>query len=78
MVGIRIAEPELDTREVKLLRVLTDRGAEYCGNPWRSRTWIIPAPSPRAAHQGRWCFGKTPMPTFVDATPVAKEKMIAA
>ena len=30
------------------------------------------------AHQGRWCFGKTPMQTFLDATPLAKEKMIAA
>jgi len=29
-------------------------------------------------HQGRWCFGKTPMQTFVDATPLAMEKMIAA
>ena len=29
-------------------------------------------------HQGRWCFGKTPMQTFLDAIPVAKEKMIAA
>jgi hypothetical protein len=28
-------------------------------------------------HQGRWCFGKTPMQTFLDAMPVAKEKMIA-
>ena len=30
------------------------------------------------SHQGRWCFGKTPMQTFLDATPLAKEKMIAA
>jgi hypothetical protein len=29
-------------------------------------------------HQGRWCFGKTPMQTFLDAIPVTKEKMIAA
>ena len=29
-------------------------------------------------HQGRWCFGKTPMQTFLDATPLAREKMIAA
>ena len=29
-------------------------------------------------HQGRWCFGKTPMQTFLDATPLAKEKLIAA
>ena len=24
-------------------------------------------------HQGRWCFGKTPMQTFLDALPLAKE-----
>ena len=29
-------------------------------------------------HQGRWCFGKTPMQTFLDAIPLAREKMIAA
>jgi hypothetical protein len=29
-------------------------------------------------HQGRWCFGKTPMQTFPDAVPLAKQKMIAA
>jgi hypothetical protein len=28
-------------------------------------------------HQGRWCFGKTPMPTFLDTLPV-KEKLMAA
>jgi hypothetical protein len=25
-----------------------------------------------------WCFGKTPMQTFLDAMPMTKEKMIAA
>ena len=29
-------------------------------------------------HQGRWCFGKRPMQTFLDARPIAEEKMIAA
>ena len=29
-------------------------------------------------HQGRWCFGKTPMHTFLDALPLAKEKLMAA
>jgi len=29
-------------------------------------------------HQGRWCFGKTPMRTFLDAIALAREKMIAA
>jgi transposase InsO family protein len=29
-------------------------------------------------HQGRWCYGKTPMQTFRDAIPLAQEKMIAA
>jgi Integrase core domain len=28
-------------------------------------------------HQGRWCFGKTPMQTFLDAMPLAREKKIA-
>src|SRR3954452_1765486 len=23
-------------------------------------------------HQGRWCFGKTPIQTFLDATPLAR------
>ena len=127
--------PFYDAREVRLCRVLTDRGTEYCGNPERheyelylaledidhSRTktkspqtngiverfhktvldefyrvvfrkkiygsiaelqgdldsWVQSYNEERA-HQGRWCFGKTPMQTFLDATPLAKEKMIAA
>ena len=31
-----------------------------------------------ATNQGRWCFGKTPTQTFLDAIPMTKEKMIAA
>jgi transposase InsO family protein len=127
--------PFYDSHGVKLLRVLTDRGTEYCGNPERheyelylavedidhSRTktkspqtngiverfhktvlnefyriafrrkiyrsidelqadldsWIAGYNEERP-HQGRWCFGKTPMQTFLDAAPIAKEKMIAA
>ena len=127
--------PFFDANEVKLSRVLTDRGTEYCGNPERheyelylaledvdhSRTktkspqtngiverfhktvldefyrvafrkriygsiaelqadldqWIRSYNEERP-HQGRWCFGKTPMQTFLDAIPLAKEKMIAA
>jgi hypothetical protein len=126
--------PLFEQHEVKLLRVLTDRGSEYCGNPERheyelylavedidhSRTktkspqtngicerfhktvlneftvsfrkkvyrsidelqtdldlWVRDFNEQRP-HQGRWCFGKTPMQTFLDAMPIAKEKMIAA
>ncbi len=29
-------------------------------------------------HQGRWCYGKTPIQTFLDSVPLAKEKMLAA
>jgi transposase InsO family protein len=29
-------------------------------------------------HQGRWCFGKTPMKTFLDTLSLAKEKILAA
>jgi hypothetical protein len=29
-------------------------------------------------HQGRWCYGKTPMRTFVDSIPLAQAKMLSA
>mgnify|MGYP001207856993 CR=1 FL=1 len=29
-------------------------------------------------HQGRWCYGKTPMQTVIDSVPLAKEQMRAA
>ena len=25
------------------------------------------------SHQGRWCYGKTPMQTFLDTLPVARQ-----
>jgi transposase InsO family protein len=28
--------------------------------------------------QGRWCYGRTPMQTFLDTIPLAKEKLLAA
>lgn len=31
----------------------------------------------RRTHQGRWCFGKTPMQTFLDSLHLAMEKFIA-
>ena len=127
--------PFFDAHDVKLCRVLTDRGTEYCGNPehheyelylavedvdhTRTKTkspqtngiverfhktvldefyrvafrktiygsiaelqidldaWVRSYNEERP-HQGRWCFGKTPMQTFADAVALAKEKMIAA
>ena len=127
--------PFYDAQQVKLTRVLTDRGTEYCGNPEHheyelylavedvdhSRTkaknpqtngiverfhktvldefyrvafrkriyssivelqadldaWIRSYNEDRP-HQGRWCLGKTPMQTFLDAVPIAREKLIAA
>jgi hypothetical protein len=32
----------------------------------------------RRPNQGRWCFGKTPMQTLLDALLLAKEKLMAA
>lgn len=113
--------PLFEGHDVKLTRMLTDRGSEYCGNPERheyelylavddidhTRTktkspqtngicerfhktvlnesypfafrkksidelqvdldsWIKEYNEARP-HQGRWCFGKTPMQTFLDA-----------
>src|SRR5213083_598453 len=39
--------------------------------------WLVEYNEQRP-HQGRWCFGKTPMQTFLDALPMAKEKLMAA
>ncbi|MBV9201640.1 MAG: IS481 family transposase [Alphaproteobacteria bacterium] len=127
--------PFYDEHDVRLCRVLTDRGTEYCGNPERHEyelylavedvdhsrtrtkrpqtngicerfhktlldefyrvafrkkiyrgvdelqadldTWIADYNQHRS-HQGRWCFGKTPMQTFLDAIPLPKEKLMAA
>ena len=126
--------PFYDAHDIPLLRLLTDRGTEYCGNPERhayelylavedidhTRTktkspqtngicerfhktlldefyrvafrkkiyhsidelqadldaWIADYNTSRP-HQGRWCFGKTPMHTFLDSLPIAKEKSMA-
>ena len=32
----------------------------------------------RRPHQGRWCYGKTPLHTFIDSVTLAKEKILAA
>jgi transposase InsO family protein len=127
--------PFFEEHEIGLLRVLTDRGTEYCGNPEQhpfelylavediehTRTkvkspqtngicerfhktvlnefyrvafrrkiyatiealqkdldaWLVEYNEARP-HQGRWCYGKTPMQTFLDSIPLAKEKMLRA
>jgi len=125
--------PFFEDHGIPLLRILTDRGSEYCGNRERheyqlylavenidhSRTkakspqsngicerfqktmlnefyqvtfrkklyhsieelqkdadeWIKEYNEERS-HSGRYCFGKTPMQTFLDTLVLAKEKMI--
>ena len=39
--------------------------------------WLRPYNQDRPP-QGRWCYGKTPLQTFIDSIPLAKDKMIAA
>jgi len=125
--------PFFDEHDVPLLRVLTDRGTEYCGkqehheyqlylgieNIDHSRTrarspqsngicerfhktvldefyrvafrrkiynnldelqadldtWIKQYNEERV-HSGKYCFGKTPMQTFLDSIPLVNEKML--
>jgi transposase InsO family protein len=127
--------PFYDEHDIRLSRVLTDRGTEYCGSPERheyelylavedidhTRTktknpqtngicerfhrtvldefyrvafrkkiyrtidelqadldgWVVEYNDQRP-HQGRWCYGKTPTQTLIDALPLAKEKLMAA
>ncbi len=40
-------------------------------------TWLQEYNEQRT-HQGRWCYGKTPMQTWRDSVVLAKEKMLAA
>ncbi|MEK7889153.1 IS481 family transposase [Burkholderia contaminans] len=125
--------PFFDGFGIPLLRVLTDRGTEYCGNPEHHEYELYlaledidhtrtKAKSPQTngiverlhktmlnefyrivfrkkiydsiatlqtdldawldqynnerEHQGRWCYGKTPMRTFLDSLDLAKEKLI--
>jgi transposase InsO family protein len=127
--------PFYEEHDIRLSRVLTDRGTEYCGSPERheyelylavedvdhTRTktknpqtngicerfhrtvldefyrvafrkkiyqtidelqadldaWLAEYNAHRP-HQGRWCYGKTPTQTLIDALPLAKEKLMAA
>ncbi|HEX4838880.1 MAG TPA: IS481 family transposase [Rhabdochlamydiaceae bacterium] len=125
--------PWFEEQEVKILRVLTDRGTEYCGcrdyheyelyltveEIEHSRTkayhpqtngicerfnqtiqnefyrvtfrkkiynsmeelqidldnWIQEYNEQRT-HTGKYCYGKTPMQTFIDSKPIAQSKML--
>lgn len=125
--------PFFEGNAIPLLRILTDRGTEYCGkrehheyqlyldieNIDHSRTrarrpqsngicerfhktmlnefyrtafrkkiyrtldelqddvdnWLLEYNEQRP-HTGKYCFGKTPMQTFIDSVPLAKEKML--
>jgi hypothetical protein len=80
-------QPELRCKIAALLRVLLTEAAGSTG-PNRQLatagrlvvTRITPdhlARNRQRPHQGRWRFGKTPMQTFLDALPLAKEKLMA-
>jgi transposase InsO family protein len=127
--------PFFEDHGIPLLRVLTDRGTEFCGTPdahpyelylaleevdhtktkvRRPQTngicerfhktvldefyriafrrklyasidelqadldaWLREFNEERP-HQGRWCFGKTPLKTFLDSLHMAKEKMVGS
>ena len=43
----------------------------------RSRCWVTIYNETRP-HQERWCYGKTRMQTFLDALPIAREKLLPA
>jgi transposase InsO family protein len=125
--------PFFEEQELPLLRILTDRGSEYCGNreyheyelylqvegiehtktktkspqtngicerfqrtvlnefyqvAFRTKvyssveelqvdldTWLSEYNEKRP-HSGKYCYGKTPIQTFLDAIPMTREKMI--
>ncbi len=125
--------PWFDEQDVHILRILTDRGTEYCGarehheyelylavediehsrtkakspqtngicerfhqtiqnecyaTVFRKKvfesidelqqevdTWLVEYNEQRS-HSGKYCFGKTPLQTFIDAKCIAQEKML--
>jgi transposase InsO family protein len=127
--------PFFEDHDIRMIRVLTDRGTEFCGDAQKhpyelylaiedidhTRTkarspqtngiverlhktmlnefyriafrkkvyrsidelqsdldaWVQTYNAERP-HQGRWCYGKTPMQTFFDSLELAKEKLVAA
>jgi transposase InsO family protein len=127
--------PFFEEHDIRVIRVLTDRGTEFCGDAQKhpyelylaiedidhTRTkarspqtngiverlhktmlnefyrvafrkkiyrsieelqidldaWLREYNAERP-HQGRWCYGKTPMQTFLDSLDLAKEKLHAA
>lgn len=125
--------PFFEEHDIPLLRILTDRGSEYCGNREHHEYQLYlavedidhsktKARSPQSngicerfhktvldefyrvafrkkvystleelqkdldvwlqeynevrTHTGKYCYGKTPMQTFIDSLPMTKEKMI--
>ena len=54
----------------KLYRSMTDLQADL--DAWMREYNTV------RTHQGRWCYGKTPMQTFIDMLPVAREKLLQA
>jgi hypothetical protein len=51
-------------------------GSRSARRPFLKRIIEIAQPEVRP-HQGRWCYGKTPLRTFVDSLPLAREKILA-
>ncbi len=127
--------PFFEEHGIRVQRILTDRGTEYCGHPERHPYELYlavedidhtktRARSPQTngicerfhrtvldefyriafrkkiyrsleelqedldawlrvyneerPHQGRWCYGKTPMRTFLDSLPLARKKLLVA
>ncbi len=125
--------PFFDEHDIPLLRVLTDRGSEYCGNrehheyelylavenidhsktkarspqsngicerfhktvldefyrvAFRKKVYTsleelqkdldvwIKEYNEERPHSGKYCYGKTPMQTFIDSLPITRDKMI--
>lgn len=129
-----VVVPFFDEHDIRLIRILTDRGTEYCGKPehheyelylsleniehTRTRArrpqtngicerfhktmlnefyattfrkkiyhnivelqldldvWLKEYNEKRC-HQGKWCYGKTPMQTFLDTAHLARERFIS-
>jgi hypothetical protein len=75
--------PFFEEHGIRVLRILTDRGTAFRKKIYSSieelqkdvDEWIKQYNQERP-HSGKYCFGETPMQTFLDSLEIAKDKMI--
>jgi len=80
--------PFYEEHELPVLRILTDRGTEFCGRPDKHDYQLFLAvndadldiwlhhDNTERTHQGKMCCGRTPFETMIEGKQIWKEKFV--